>query len=65
MHFCELFGKVYECAFIRNFGSLLQLLMDLASKEEELEIVEQKGLLLAKELEKTPVVHKKGVDEDT
>jgi hypothetical protein len=48
-HFEEVFGKVHEVSFIRNFGSLIDKFMEAAKLARHLELEEEKATLLISE----------------
>jgi len=53
-HFQNLFGPVYECSFVRNFGSFLETYMDVEEKLAEVELLEEKAFLKAQEMRADP-----------
>jgi hypothetical protein len=42
-----MFGQVHECSFIRNYGPIMDVYMELSKKHKELEIAEEKAILKA------------------
>lgn len=46
-HMEFLFGKVHECSFARKFGELLECAMEKVRIQKKIEVVEQKGLIIA------------------